>query len=764
MEREARFRAVTLRVLDCLGVLVASFAFFHYIPFYPSSFSILAAASLAAFTYKFPPATFVLMFVLFIPGLVYQLGLAPVMVLTIAGIWLVVVLSVVETPGGVLRMCLAIVAAMLMLTSYFYLSIPLLIGVALMRLEGMRVGAPISVLVFLTIYLPLLATTGGNTAPGEPLPLLQQVSYVPKEALQTFHIPSLSALIQSGFGTNPRLLPILNLYTVTTLLIPLLVMLLAASIAAGAWLMPVPRWLQRQGVRVGILPEISPLLGMLVAGGMFLITLNVLAGPFRYTSQLDTSDNSLGYMLGVFLVGGVASLVGVWSGSRNQSARLKKRVTELLPEIQASYANLGSRVGSVTGSCPKLDVSQEEALIVRGEQESAVAFGTIEAMSLATLRQKQEAMEGLARDLARAHDEVSRKLCHQFDENRELYNYYVQQASEFGATMLSRLGGPSSAQLRLMDFEGVLGEQNNLNDRFRQFAESLAQTGDTLSLVVREEVDSDFMPSSLEIAHKFIDQGMHENAVETVLGEFRSIDLAVGSPAADLAVNVSSAIAALERSISGLVIPVFLAVGDLKEADEFRDFITRLNGIRAEGQGSRGLVGRMHTINQARSLASLMGAIVTKLRDRIASLEQQILSKVSPEHEWGRRSDFLPRTDAILAKLLGTSGSLNINSRMEAIDLAQEMIKEEAALVKSYFFTHEFLINYPNIEYLVTVKMADKGKVSSSDVPVKLDYAVKYLKLYSDKHNEQVYYDARTKSLRPKAQEKEPKPAKEEKG
>ncbi|MDP7241081.1 MAG: hypothetical protein QGH72_07750, partial [Dehalococcoidia bacterium] len=277
LEKEARFRAITLRVLDCLGVLVASFAFFHYIPFYPSSFSILAAAFLAAFTYKFPPATFVLMFVFFVPGLVYQLGLAPVMILVIAGIWLVVVLSVVETPGGILRMCLAIVAAILMLTSYFYLAIPLLMGVALMRLEGMRVGAPISVLVFLTLYLPLLATMGANAAANEPLPLLQQVSYVPKDALQTFHIASLSALIKNASGTNPRLLATLNLYTVTTLLIPLLVMLLAASIAAGSWLMPVPRWLHRQGVRVGFLPEISPLLGMLVAGGMFLVTLNVLA-------------------------------------------------------------------------------------------------------------------------------------------------------------------------------------------------------------------------------------------------------------------------------------------------------------------------------------------------------------------------------------------------------------------------------------------------------------------------------------------------------
>ncbi|MFQ5826224.1 MAG: hypothetical protein ACE5IA_02600, partial [Dehalococcoidia bacterium] len=214
LEKEARFRATTLRVLDCLGVLVASLAFFTLIPFYPTPFSILAAVALAAFTYRFPPATFVLMFALFIPGFVYQLGLAPEVVLAIALVWLLVVLSVAETPGGIGRMCLAVVAAMLMLTPYFFLSIPLLMGVALMRQKGMRAGALTSVLVFLTVYLPLLASTAADTSSSVFLPLLQQVSYAPKPALQIFHIPSLSALIQNGFGTNPRLLPILSLYTV----------------------------------------------------------------------------------------------------------------------------------------------------------------------------------------------------------------------------------------------------------------------------------------------------------------------------------------------------------------------------------------------------------------------------------------------------------------------------------------------------------------------------------------------------------------------
>ncbi|MFQ5825794.1 MAG: hypothetical protein ACE5IA_00420, partial [Dehalococcoidia bacterium] len=568
----------------------------------------------------------------------------------------------------------------------------------------------------------------------------------------------------NGFGTNPRLLPILSLYTVDRLLLPLLVGLLAISIAAGSWLMPVPRWLRRQGIQVGILPEVAPLLALLVAGAMFLVTLDLLAEPFVYTTHLNTSDSVGGYFLGILVMGGVGSLLGVWLGNRNQAAGLQKRVMDLLPEIQKSCANLAFRVESAGKACPKMDVSYEEALIGQGEQESTVAPSTVEAMSLPTLRQKLEAEEGLARDLERAHDEILRKLCHHFDESRELYNYYVQQASDFGATLFSRLDGPSSSQLRLMDFEQVLTEQRNLSDRFQQFAEGLVQIGDTMSLVVREEVDSEFMPSGLEIAHRFIDQGMTENAVETVLGEFQTIDQVVGRPAADLVVRVSSSIASLERSISGQVIPVFLAVGDLKEADEFRDFITKLSEIRAEGQGSRGLVGRMHTINQARNLASVMATIVTKLRDKIAALEEQILSKVSQGYEWGRRADFLSRSDAILAQLRGTSATLNINSRMEAIGQAQEMIKEEAALVKSYSFTHEFLINYPNIEYLVTVRLAEKGKVSSSEVPVKPEYAVQYLKLYSGKHGEQVFYDSRTRSLRPKTQDKEPSLAKEEKG
>ena len=75
-------------------------------------------------------------------------------------------------------------------------------------------------------------------------------------------------------------------------------------------------------------------------------------------------------------------------------------------------------------------------------------------------------------------------------------------------------------------------------------------------------------------------------------------------------------------------------------------------------------------------------------------------------------------------------------------------LEQQAKLIKQYGQVNEFLINYPNIEYIVRDKLSTGQSVDSSELPVQSKYALEYLKMYATAHQGAVVLDTKSGILK----------------
>jgi hypothetical protein len=75
-------------------------------------------------------------------------------------------------------------------------------------------------------------------------------------------------------------------------------------------------------------------------------------------------------------------------------------------------------------------------------------------------------------------------------------------------------------------------------------------------------------------------------------------------------------------------------------------------------------------------------------------------------------------------------------------------MEQQVKTIKQYRLISEFLINYPNIEFIVQEKLKSEPTVDSSDLPVKYKYAHEYLKMYAVMNHTAVTFDAKTGVLK----------------
>ncbi|MDY6911658.1 MAG: hypothetical protein SVM79_04795, partial [Chloroflexota bacterium] len=121
-------------------------------------------------------------------------------------------------------------------------------------------------------------------------------------------------------------------------------------------------------------------------------------------------------------------------------------------------------------------------------------------------------------------------------------------------------------------------------------------------------------------------------------------------------------------------------------------------------------------------------------------LADEIDSKVPSGYTWGA----LPRGEDMMGRQSENDGKASLSISMTAIELAIQNIELEAEIIKQYMTVREFVINYPNIEYLLEEQLRTKKLARVEEVPVKPNYAMRYLQLYAKKNYQQVSFDPRS--------------------
>jgi len=373
---EVSFRGFLSRLTVTGCFLVSSLIVFYLLPFYPPTMAVFLALIPAVVALRWPAVALSLMLLFAAPAFSYQLDI------TIWGLGIMIAIAVVlpfglsGLPGASVGSALGAAAGVLMLTPYFYFSLPLLAGSTVLRLRGSTIGAAWGLFMFLAFYIPFLSVAELPTTPGETIPLFQTVNYDQPEALGSLDLSSIRDAFRNqinnsfaGFDGFPE-----YFYRGFGGIALLLTMIMSVMVT------PAVINTARQ-IRLGItiLRALSPLVLLLAVELVFLVPLRLLADPLGYHTGFATWGN-VGILTGVMVALGIfAGLVEVWLQRRNQKVEHRSNIAILALELYDLIDSTNRRLQQVAAACRNCNLSTEKATVSQYEEKVAM---TLESMSI----------------------------------------------------------------------------------------------------------------------------------------------------------------------------------------------------------------------------------------------------------------------------------------------------------------------------------------------------------------------------------------------
>lgn len=746
----ARLRNILLAVLEPLFVFVAAILLLTGIPYFPYSVSILLAFGLAIFCYKNSALALMALFMLAIPGFIYQGGFPGLMVGIIGATFFVIAATCLGAPGAALGCATGVIAAMLMFTPLYFLAVPFFIGVALFRTRGIKVGVAEGVLAFLAIYLPFLVVDhplGAN----DVAPLFGQVDYVSKDPAAVVELSKIFNQLKDSLGSNEHILDNMSIYWPVGLEGRGLgfVLLITLSVAIGLAFVSLSLfgWFKEKIERLDYLSWWGPTFALLFANLAFLIPIIILQSPFKYDVDLG-GGTIFGFIIATVAIGNAGAAIDHGLTQRERLIELRLRIKSLLPRAWALTDELRGHLTTVKRTCSEIDVFSEKSALQNFRQELSFISANIDTMDPTTLKEKLDLLEGMEKESSQAYDRIRRKMISYIDDSRHEYRSLVARASDIGLSLDGDNYRLLATGLDFPDNESALGEQNKINERYEDLAKELVSFAMEMSRTIKEEIAPEFVAVSTEIAQNYLQSGNYSEAIQAALDSLTAVERLMENATAGLPPRLDNAITSLQEMIRVTIVPAIEATNDAALVSSFNEEFVKLQKLRFPAQPSRKLADLLQLVRAARELSDWTNSILEKLYRKMRDLEREIEARVPDGYAWGRSELTLPKKGQKFSETAGDgAGKASVSATMEATESGLVAIEQAAAIIGEYMTAREWVINYPNIEYLIEERLRSQGHVAVEEVPVKQEYAIRYLQLYAQKNYRGVSFDTRLRSL-----------------
>ncbi len=756
---ESQFRQKVLRAFSALLVTVASLLLSMFLPLLPRELMVFVAIGLGALAYKVPTLALALMVLLAVPGYAYQLSNTvpagihvPVAIVAVMGAALLVISVLGGETGATLGVAIGAIAAVLTLTPFQPLALPLILAIALLRVRNAKLCALLGLVTFVILYYPMFAAASASVA--QPAaPILERVFLHTGPTVSALSIDEISRTLgQVAGGTARETSAFVRLMTDYWPLSPekrllpagfIFILFASAGMAAGAAILWLFRWLRKREVVGTAFSYGAPVACMLAATFAFVYLSILLSAPLDFKSA-----SSPAFMLiGGVLAGGCGSVVEVWLRKRDVTVDFREQLSERAMAVRADTDLLKSRTEETKAICWRMDTSGEDALREMCEQELDFTERSVADMSLVDLREKTTVFDKLREKLGEAVQESKAKLYKYHDEDWQTYNHCLALANGYGFSIGEAVEGPSFSALTSMDYGEVAKLQAALNQHYEKSACSLAESIDRLVLRIRSEVDPDFKRAGLDIARDYLERGHYGEGLQEFLQELSEIEYFLARTISGLDEQIRSVQRGLKTTVTGILVPTAANLGDQSGVRYYQELLGQIEALSDFPGEKPRLPDLMHVVSIVGEMGRLTADLSSRLGDRIGALELSVQNKTPRGYAWNIDKESLKRVGELSQALRRPNGTTGIQAHVTLLKTGPDIVDSAAHAVEDYSVANEMLINYANIEYLVDERLAGNGEVNARDLPVVHEYAVEYLELYRLRHPGQVQIDRDTSTL-----------------
>jgi hypothetical protein len=757
--QENNFRSTLTTIVGATSLFVATLLVSLLIPIFPSSVAIVLSILVGALAFKVRPVAVMIMLAVAMFGYVYQLGLPVTFIITIAVILFFTSISGLQS-GSVLGIAFGVIAAALLVTPFYFLGILLIVAVPLFRARGRNVGSMAGVIVFVLLAVPLLVNKYNGT--GTPF-LFSQVSLSAKAPLTfvnfntimarlTESIPVSSQVISQYMDKLNYFLPVFKPGDMFgSLLGVLLGGFLAAGIASAFGTMALLRWFERREAGGKILPLIAPTIAILLGALLTFVLLLTMNQPFMYQVNLDTGT-ILGVLVSIIVLGGFGGLIEYWLSQRDLRIKLQEKLIELVNSSNTILLDVSSNIQQGKTACMGIDIGHEELLVHNIREELAIVSQGTNHLSIDVLQEKVDLLKKRQETLTTTSAETITKIRRYCEDSRQRYKEYVAGYSDLGYSFNPKTSWIPTIDFSAAGFNNLIESQIVLNDLYKKTAKDAMVSVEETQIIINKELESEAGKTGIEIAHNYLVQSAYGEVVDILLIESINLNHIVTESTILFESRVYSIVHESQRIIKTILIPAMDQVGDVAGVTYYSNLLEALNQDDWLQTSNGNFIEKTHWIVKTRDFANVVVSILADVSKRLTSLEKAIVARAPAGFNWGSNSRAQADLNAFLTNQNNSINWDNLRIRVVQTEKTLQAVENTAPLIIEFALIYEFLINYVNLEYLMEEQIRRQGEIGERDIPVKLNYAQQYLRLFAETHPERSYIEVRTGKLKKRAE------------
>ena len=744
IEREQQYRKNLTKILFSTAIFLFSLIVLYTVPLYPIPIVFLISILSAVIGFRSIVSGFSLSFLLFIPAFLYQTSIPfwwLLLSLFIIGIF---VTKALNNPSNILTIIVGITAASLFLTSYYFISIPLMLVYALIQKSdelSKNVGLLFS---FLFIFIPFNAlgfadqlSINLNTRPEKiysltsdsTLPIFSKIIYETNPRLLSFSEFAPSESLSGVFSLQNN---IFNSYLfvliddLVLLFIPILLILSFSFINVLDKIWP---WMDERGVELSILPNFSYVITLIFGTLFFIIPLQTMQIPFDYSTGFNSSD-SFKSIISAGTLGLAISLSSINLSRRTEGAELTELVKEQCNTYLQNIDNSHSELEEIQDICPGIDINTEITSLGEFKEELSITLDGLYTLTYSGLKEKSEKIQILHDSQEDSIDSLQLKVLNYHNDQLDKCKDMLVKLEKLGIGNLPTINSDHLTYDNELAFSDVLNNQHELNDYLLEVSQNTIRVAESLVTVVQKEFDNTLEFTSISISENFISQGKGGQALDTLLVTIASLHKRYHQLMQKTITNLKRLIQRSLKMHEYNIIPLNESLGQNPTDVETIDVAKQIQVHHDELSTFTGILYLPDVMAILEFLENGTHTVIGELMRLLREFEKRNDTRVPLDFQWGKDTQLISEIESSLRRLDDKSQS-DLSDRLSNIEYGIKIIENEATTLKKYLIMNEFILNYVNMEPLISSLISIEGKVIPRQLPVKNKYAVQYLQLFA---------------------------------
>ena len=744
IEREQQYRKNLTKILFSTAIFLFSLIVLYTVPLYPIPIVFLISILSAVIGFRSIVSGFSLSFLLFIPAFLYQTSIPfwwLLLSLFIIGIF---VTKALNNPSNILTIIVGITAASLFLTSYYFISIPLMLVYALIQKSdelSKNVGLLFS---FLIIFIPFNAlgfadqlSINLNTRPEKiyslisdsTLPIFSKIIYETNPRLRSFSEFAPSESLSGFFSLQNNIFNSYLFVLIDNLVLLFIPILLIISFSFINVLDKIWPWMDERGVELSILPNFSYVITLIFGTLFFIIPLQTMQIPFDYSTGFNSSD-SFKSIISAGTLGLAISLSSINLSRRTEGAELTELVKEQCNTYLQNIDNSHSELEEIQDICPGIDINTEITSLGEFKEELSITLDGLYTLTYSGLKEKSEKIQILHDSQEDSIDSLQLKVLNYHNDQLDKCKDMLVNLEKLGIGNLPTINSDHLTYDNELAFSDVLNNQHELNDYLLEVSQNTIRVAESLVTVVQKEFDNTLEFTSISISENFISQGKGGQALDTLLVTIASLHKRYHQLMQKTITNLKRLIQRSLKMHEYNIIPLNESLGQNPTDVETIDVAKQIQVHHDELSTFTGILYLPDVMAILEFLENGTHTVIGELMRLLREFEKRNDTRVPLDFQWGKDTQLISEIESSLRRLDDKSQS-DLSDRLSNIEYGIKIIENEATTLKKYLIMNEFILNYVNMEPLISSLISIEGKVIPRQLPVKNKYAVQYLQLFA---------------------------------